>query len=362
MDETLRVGLIGYGYAGKTFHAPLIAAVPGLRLATVASSDPARVRADWPDMPVEPSPEALIARPDLDLVVVATPNDTHAPLASRALAEGRHVVVDKPFTITADEARALRDQAAAAGRLLAVFHNRRWDADFLTLRRLIERGELGEVVAFESRFDRYRPAVRARWREQTGPGSGVWYDLGPHLLDQALRLFGPPEAIWADLAAQRAGAVTDDYFHVQLRYGPLRAILHASMLAPAAGPRFVVHGTRGSYVKRGLDPQEDALRAGARPPRAGWGEDPRPGELTVWAGEAAETRALPSLPGDYPAFYAAVRDAILGHGANPVPPEEAIAVMELIELARRSADERRELPYAPGRPDADAPSRPAQAP
>ena len=348
MGEMLRVGLIGYGYAGKTFHAPLVAAVPGLRLAAVASSDPARVRADWPGLPVEPSPEALIGRPDLALVVVAPPNDTHAPLAGRALAAGRHVVVDKPFTVTLGEARALRDQAAATGRLLSVFHNRRWDADFLTVQRLIAGGELGDVVAFESHFDRYRPAVRARWRELAGPGSGVWYDLGPHLLDQALRLFGPPEAIWADVAAQRDGAVTDDYFHAQLRYGPMRAILHASMLVPAVGPRLVVHGTRGSYVKYGLDPQEDALKAGERPPVAGWGEDPSPGALTVWAGEAAETRALPSLPGDYPAYYAAVRDAILEAGPNPVPPDEAIAVMELIELGRRSSDERRELPYAAG--------------
>lgn len=345
MDEPLRVGLLGYGYAGRTFHAPLVAAVPGLRLAAVASRDPARVRADWPALEVEPTPEALIARPDLDLIVVATPNSTHAPLASLALAAGRHVVVDKPFTVTLAEARALRDQAAAAGMLLSAFHNRRWDADFLTARRLIDAGALGRVVHFESHFDRYRPEVRGRWREVAGPGSGVWYDLGPHLIDQALQLFGPPEAIWADLAAQRDGAATDDYFHARLRYGPLRVILHAAMLVPAEGPRLVVHGTLGSYVKRGLDPQEDALRAGGRPPLAGWGEDPRPGALTVWAGDAADERPVPSEAGDYPAYYAAVRDAILGRGPNPVTPEEAIRVMELIELGLRSAEERREVAW-----------------
>lgn len=345
MPETIRVGLVGYGYASKTFHAPLIAGVAGLELAAVASRDPAKVRADWPGLDVEPSPEALIARPDLGLIVIATPNDTHAPLAERALAAGKHVVVDKPFTVTLDEAVALREAADRAGRVLSVFHNRRWDADFLTLRWLQASGELGRIVHFESHFDRYRPAVRVRWREQAGPGSGIWYDLGAHLADQALQLFGPPEAVWADLAAQREGALTDDYFHVQLRYGPLRAILHGGMLVAAPGPRLIVHGTRGSYIKHGLDAQEDALRAGVRPPAPDWGVDPQPGTLTIWAGDAAETRPLPSQPGDYPAYYAALRDAILGRGANPVPPEQAIAVMRLLELARRSAEQRRELPW-----------------
>jgi predicted dehydrogenase len=345
MDPTVRAGLIGYGYAGKTFHAPLLAATPGVRLTAVASSDPAKVAADWPGLAVEPSAEALLARADLDLIVIATPNVTHAALAERALAAGRHVVVDKPFTVTLAEAEALRARAGAAGRLVAVFHNRRWDADFLTLRRLIDDGVLGQLALVESRFDRYRPRVRDRWRERPGPGSGIWHDLGAHLADQALQLFGPPEAIWADIAAQRDGATTDDYFHVQLRYGPLRVILHAGMLAAAPGPRLLVQGTLGSYVKHGLDTQEDALKAGARPPAPGWGVDPVAGALTRWDDGRAETRDQPSLPGDYPAYYAAVRDAILGRGPNPVPPEQAIAVMRLIELGQRSAAERRELPW-----------------
>lgn len=345
MDPVVRAGLIGYGYAGKTFHAPLLAAAPGVELAAVASSDPQKVAADWPGLPVEPTPEALIARADLDLIVVATPNVTHAALARQALAAGRHVVVDKPFTVTLAEAEALRAQAAAAGRLLSVFHNRRWDADFLTLRRLIADGALGAVTLLESRFDRYRPVVRDRWRERPGPGSGIWHDLGPHLADQALQLFGPPEALWADIAAQRHGGAADDYFHVQLRYGPLRVILHAGMLAAAPGPRLLAQGTLGSYVKYGLDAQEDALKAGGRPGGPGWGADPRPGALTSWAGGREETRELPSLPGEYPAYYAAVREAILGRGPNPVPPEQAIAVMRLIELGERSSAERRELPW-----------------
>lgn len=343
MHESLGVGLVGYGFAGQTFHAPLIAAVPGLRLAAVASSAPARVAADWPALPVEATPAALFARDDLALVVIATPNASHYLLASAALAAGKHVVVDKPFTVNLAEAVALRDQAAAAGLTLAVFHNRRWDGDFLTLRRLIAGGELGTVVYFESHFDRYRPEVRGRWREQAGPGSGLWYDLGPHLLDQALVLFGSPETLCADLVAQRAGAATDDYFHVQLRYGPLRVILHATMLAPVPGPRFSVHGTQGSYVKLGLDTQEDQLKAGQRPPTAGWGDDTLAGALTLWHDGVSTTRPLPTLSGDYPAFYSAMRDAIRGVGPNPVPPDQAITVMALLEQARQSAETGRTL-------------------
>lgn len=338
MTRPLGVGLVGYGFAGQTFHAPLIAAVPGLRLAAIASSNPQRVAADWPDLPVEAEPEALFARDEIDLVVIATPNSSHYPLAAAALAAGKHVVVDKPFTVSLAEARALKVQAEASGRSLAVFHNRRWDADFLTLRTLIREGTLGEIVYLESHFDRYRPEVRERWREQVGPGSGIWYDLGPHLLDQALQLFGSPRAISADLLAQRRGAVTDDYFHVQLHYGALRVLLHASMLVAAPGPRFIVHGTRGSYTKLGLDPQEEQLRAGLRPQNEGWGVDSRDGSLTLWQDGRSQTRTLATVPGNYPAFYSAMRDSINGIGPNPAPADDAIAVMELIELGFRSAE------------------------
>jgi len=347
MTRPLGVGLVGYGFAGQIFHAPLIAALPGLRLTAIASSNPQRVAADWPDLPVEAEPEALFAREAIDLVVIATPNSSHYPLAAAALAAGKHVVVDKPFTVSLSEAKALKAQAEASGRSLAVFHNRRWDADFLTLRTLIREGTLGEIVYLESHFDRYRPEVRERWREQAGPGSGIWYDLGPHLLDQALQLFGPPEAIHADIVAQRQGAVTDDYFHVQLLYGARRVVLHASMLVAAPGPRFIVHGTRGSYTKMGLDPQEEQLRAGLRPQHAGWGIDRRDGTLTLGQDGAAQTHALATVPGNYPAFYTAMRDAIHRRGTTPVPADEAIAVMELIELGRQSAETGTTVAYVP---------------
>ncbi len=344
MSNTVRVGIVGYGYASKTFHAPLIASVPGLHLTTISSSDPAKVHADWPDIAVEASPDALFARADLDLLVIPTPNNTHYPLARRALTAGKHVVVDKPFTVTLAEARDLQALAEQNGRVLSVFHNRRWDADFLTVRQLISTGDLGRIVAFESHFDRYRPEVQTRWREQVGPGSGLWYDLGPHLLDQALQLFGLPEALQADLACQRDDAQTDDYFHVQLRYDRMRVILHGSVLVPAPGPRFVVHGTQGSYVKYGLDPQEAVLKVGRRPPAIDWGADPCDGVLTLWQDGTAHSGSLPTIPGTYPVYYAAVRDAILGQAPNPVPPTDALQVMALLELGSRSRHERRELP------------------
>lgn len=347
MPNTLNVGIVGYGFATKTFHAPLVAGVPGLHLAAISSSDPAKVRADWPGVPVDPSPEALLARPEIDLVVIPTPNTTHFPLARAALAAGKHVVVDKPFTVTLAEARTLETEAQNAGRILSVFHNRRWDADFMTLRQAIERGELGRIVHFESHFDRYRPEVRARWREQSLPGSGLWYDLGAHLLDQMLQLFGRPESISLDLALQRDGAQSDDWFHAVLRYGQCRCVLHASALVPMPAPRFSVHGSLGSFIKHGLDPQEDCLKAGIRPPAPNWGADPLSAELTFWPEGVSRTTRRDCLPGDYLAYYLGVRDAILGQGPNPVPAEDAIEVIELIELGTQSAREGRVLPVSP---------------
>jgi predicted dehydrogenase len=339
VPETISVGIVGYGFATKTFHAPLVAGTPGLRLAAVASSDPVKVHADWPDVAVDATPEQLFARADIDLVVIPTPNQTHFPLARQALAAGKHVVMDKPFTVALDDARTLKTEAEAAGRVLSVFHNRRWDSDFLTLKRVIATGELGRIVHFESHFDRYRPDVRPRWREQAIPGSGLWYDLGSHLLDQAVQLFGLPESIALDLARQREAAGADDWFHAILRYGQMRVILHGSALVPRPAARFTVHGSLGSFIKCGLDPQEDALKAGARPPRPDWGNDPLTAAVTVCNSGVCESRELHCLAGDYPVYYTAVRDAIHGTGPNPVTPAEAIQVIGLLELGLQSAQQ-----------------------
>jgi predicted dehydrogenase len=326
--------------AGQIFHAPVIQAVPGLHLVTIQSRQRERVRSDWPEVWVSQTFEEVIENPHLDLVVIATPNATHFELARRALEAGKHVVVDKPFTLSLLEAQTLARLAQERGRLLSVFQNRRWDGDFLALRRMLEAGTLGEVVYFESHFDRFRPEVQNRWREQEGPGSGIWYDLGPHLADQALLLFGWPQAIFADIGKQRQGAQAPDYFHVLLRYPRLRVVLHASALVPGGSPRFVVHGTVASYVKHGLDTQEKALREGLRPGEPGFGLDPWPGQL-YRPDRAPEP--VPTEPGDYRRYYEAVRDAIRGQGPNPVPPEQAVRLMALIEAGLRSAELHQEI-------------------
>jgi predicted dehydrogenase len=349
-DMPLNVALVGYGLAGKVFHAPLITTTPGLRLAAVVSSRRDEVSADLPGTKPVDSLGAALAGGGIDLVVIATPNDSHAPPAAIASAAGCHVVVDKPFTVTVGEAEALRDQALSAGVVLSVFHNRRWTTDFLAVRRLIETGALGEVVQCEIRFDRFRPLVRDRWREREGPGAGVWYDLGSHLVDEALQLFGAPEAIWADLAAQRDGARSaTDWFHAVLRYPRLRVVLHSGAITAAPGPVFAVHGTGGSFVKHGLDPQEDQAKQGMKPGEPGWGVDPNPGVLTTVDADGRERRSTPAAPaGDYGRYYAQVRDAIWGRGPNPVPPEQAIGVMRLIELGLESARTRCELAIPAG--------------
>lgn len=348
MTRPIRVGVLGYGFATATFHAPLINAVPGLQLAAISSRQPERVLADWPQVQALSSAQQLLARQDIDVVVIPTPNDTHYELACQALAAGKHVVVDKPFTVTTAQARDLMARAQQAGRLLSVFQNRRWDADFLAVKEVLASGKLGRLVHFESHFDRFRPLVRERWRESTAPGGGLWYDLGPHLLDQALQLFGPPDTVLLDMATQRDQAQADDWFHVLLRYGNLRVILHASTLSAHLGPRYMLHGTEGSYCKWGMDPQEDALRAGARPQRVEpngplqWGMDPQPGVLRRPA-DSGHDQTLQGPAGDYTAYYAQLRDALKNQGPNPVPAEQALQVMELIERGLQSWQQGRVL-------------------
>lgn len=342
-DRPLGVALVGYGLAGRVFHAPLIAHTPGLRLHTVVSSAAEKVRADFPDVRVVADPAQAFADPAIDLVAIATPNHLHAPQAIAALEAGRHVIVDKPFALSSAQAREVFAAAQRAGRIASVFQNRRWDADFLTLRALVASGALGEVAELHSHFDRFRPQVPDRWRERAGPGSGLWFDLGPHLLDQALHLFGPPLSLQADIAVQRGEAVVDDWFHVVLRYARLRVILHAGSLVAANGLRFAAHGRSGSFIKHGLDPQEAALREGVQPGSPGWGEDPQPGELTTLEDGQLLQRSLQGPPGDYRACYAAMRDAILGHGAPPVSAEDALQLMQLLEAAAASASSGRSI-------------------
>lgn len=328
-SETIRVGLVGYGLAGSVFHAPLIRACRRLKLAAILTSRDVLERVGSVDELIDKS----------DLVVVASPNATHFPIARQALEAGRYVVVDKPFTVTLNEADELIRIAAERKRILSVFHNRRWDGDFLTVRELLP--SLGDVLLFEAHWDRFRPAIKQGWREEPEPGSGLWNDLGPHMIDQALQLFGTPDAIEADILAQRRDALVDDYFDVNLHYSPLRVCLRSSSMIAAPRPRFAVHGNGGSFVKFGLDPQEAQLRAGVHPGDPGYGMDVEHGTLVRADGSRA---SVPTERGDYLKFYEGTAAAILDGAQVPVSAEDARKGLELIDLARRASELGQRLP------------------
>jgi scyllo-inositol 2-dehydrogenase (NADP+) len=348
VDE-LRVALLGYGLAGAVFHAPLITSVPGLRLAVVVTSNPeraARATREHPGVVVLDAVERVWKRAgELDLVVVATPNRTHGPLALAALDAGLPVVVDKPMAVDAAEGQALVDRARARGLLLTVFQNRRWDGDLLTVRRLLDQGALGRVWRFESRFERWRPAPKPGWRESGGPedAGGILNDLGSHLVDQALHLFGPATLVYGELDRRRPGMRVDDDAFVALTHtSGLRSHLWMSSVAAQLGPRLRVLGDRAAYVKHGLDGQEEALRAGRRPDGPGWGEEPpdRWGLL----GTEEQARPVPTEPGAYQRFYQGLVAALRHQSPPPVDPADAVAALRVLDAARRSADERAAVP------------------
>ncbi|MEW2161919.1 Gfo/Idh/MocA family oxidoreductase [Streptomyces sp. NPDC007084] len=347
----LRVGLVGYGLAGSVFHAPLITATEGLTLDTVVTSNPERqeqARAEFGDgLRFAATPDDLWARADeLDLIVIASPNKTHVPVATAALKAGLPVVVDKPIAGTAAQARELAALADERGLLLSVFQNRRWDNDFLTLQGLVAEGELGEVWRFESRFERWRPQLKGGWRESGDPAEigGLLYDLGSHVVDQALVLFGPAASVYAESDIRRTGAATDDDTFIAITHtSGVRSHLYVSATTAQLGPRFRVLGSRAGYVKYGLDPQEADLREGKRPGGAdAWGEEPRSLWGRVGSGESPLTgggRPQPTVPGAYPAYYAAVAAALRDGAPNPVTAHAAAAALDVLEAARRSAHE-----------------------
>jgi len=333
----IRVGVIGFGFVSKTFHVPLLKATDGYRITAVSSSRPGDVSGVLPDVEVVSDPKVLAMHPDIDLVVIASPNETHALLAEAAMGAGRNVVVDKPFTITVEEARHLATVAREKDVVLSVFQNRRWDSDFLTIQDAIHQDLLGKIVLFESRIDRYRPEVRDRWREVPGPGAGLLYDLGPHLIDQTLVLFGIPDSVQATLAKQRRGARTDDFFQLVLRYGEMVATLGAGSLVSGGSARFSVHGDRASVVKQKPDIQEDQLRAGVVPGSQEWGVDPD--DAVLYEGTTGDTRVLKTARGDQRGYYVALREALHRRAPNPVPPEQGATVMAIIEAGLRSEND-----------------------
>jgi scyllo-inositol 2-dehydrogenase (NADP+) len=342
------VGLIGFGLAGRAFHAPVIRAVQGLRLAAIVKRNGDEAAEAYPDVKIVRSVDELLAVPSIRLIVIATPNQTHFPLAKLCLESGRDVVVDKPFTTSIDEALKLFHTAREHGRLVTAYHNRRFDADFQALREVLKQGTLGRVVRFESHYDRFRPTPKSgAWRETPGPGSGVLFDLGPHLIDHALTLFGSPEQVSADVRIERTGMATDDAFDLTFYYrDSLRAKLQATMLCATPRPRFLVLGEQGTFVKQSFDPLENQLRLGQVPQGDSWVLEKAEnwGQLTVIEEGKDVVWKIPS-EGDWRQFYLNVRDAILGKEELIVTPQQILNVMVGLELAQESNAQRRTLPW-----------------
>ncbi len=345
--RALRWGVVGFGLAGRIFHAAVIDAVDGLELAAIVQRRGDDARTAYPRLSVFRTLEEMLASANVDGVTIATPNDTHAALARQCLEAGKHVVVDKPLTVTSTDAGDLIALARARRRILTVYQNRRWDGDFLTIQQLLRSQVLGELRSYESHFDRFRPVVKAgAWRESAVAGSGVLLDLGSHLVDQALVLFGEPAAVYADVRRERPGAKADDAFDLRLFYPEHAVWLRASCLAALPAIRFIVHGTKASYRKFGLDPQEDRLRAGDLFQSKPWGQEPEIawGTLTRATDAGAETSSVPTLPGDYRNFYSNVRDAIFGIAELAVPPVGAWRTLRILEWAQQSSEQRTVVP------------------
>lgn len=347
MSTPIKVGLVGFGISAKVFHAPFITNSPHYQLVSVVERHKQESKEKFPDVQVVRSIEELLQNGAIDLVVITTPNETHFPYAKAALEAGKHVVLEKPVTNTSAEAKQLLEIANRSGKILSVYQNRRYVSDFLTIRDILDKQLLGEVHTFEGHYDRYRAEARPQaWREHVLPGSGILYDLGPHLLDQVLYLFGLPQTIAADIRMQRPHAKVDDYFDLRLDYGFLKVILQAGMLVREPGPRYLIHGIKGSFVKSGEDPQEALLRAGALPVGDDWGKENEAiyGILHAELNGKVVRELYPSLKGDYARYYKNLYESI----ANNKPAKERIEhgynTIRLIELAFESHQKKCTLP------------------
>jgi len=342
----IRVGLIGFGLGGRVFHGPLVSSVEGLELAAVLERTSNKAQERYPGIITYRALEELLADSSISLIVVATPNGTHFELARRILSAGKHAVIDKPMAVTSAEIAALIRLAAEHKVLLAPFHNRRWDGDFLTVQKLLREETLGRLVSFASRFDRWRPQMPADrlWTEAPGEG-GVLLNLGPHLADQAMVLFGKPQAVSAEVLRERDGEGANDCFTIRLRYPDLLVTLAANYLSLPAGPRFHLRGTKGNYWKHGLDPQEAALGKTTRIADLSWGREPASawGALHIGIEGGAVNRPVEPVPGDYRLYYAGIRDALLGKAPPPVTALDAWRAAQVLEWATESSEQRREI-------------------
>lgn len=326
----IETALVGYGFSGRTFHAPFLKNLPDYNLKSVVSSQGADVKEFLPNVKIESSFESALKDESIELIVLATPNETHYPFAKKALEAGKHVVIDKPFTVVSEEGLDLIEVAQKHQKQLTVFHNRRWDGDFLTIKHLLNEGVLGDIYLYEAHFHRYRPLVRSeRWKEAALKGSGTLYDLGAHLLDQAIQLFGLPDSIEADILEQRPGSITVDYFHLILAYGQRRVILKSSSLIYQPGPRYQIHGTKGSYLKSGIDPQEQDLIAGKNPLDPNWGMGSAEDDGLLH--HDGKNHKIETIPGNYAHFYHQFAKSIRLNTPPPVLAKDALQVIQLIE-------------------------------
>jgi scyllo-inositol 2-dehydrogenase (NADP+) len=344
LNDPIRVGVVGFGLAGRVFHTAVVNAVSGMKLAAIVQRTGDEAALAYPNATIARSVDELLSDETIRLVVVATPSPSHFEVAQTCLNAGRHVVVDKPFTLTSDEAAQLVRLARKQKTLLAVYHNRRWDGDYQTIRQILAAGTLGRIVTFETHLDRFRPKPRLSvWRENGGPGGGILYDLGPHLLDQVVQLFGIPAMVEADVRIERDDSLADDAFDIRLNYPRLTVFARSTLTARTPGPRYVIHGTAGSFVKFGIDPQEEDTKNGMTYNDPAWGREPEEdwGSLHL---DGESPRRIPTEPGDYRRYYENVRDAINGLAPLAVPGEDGWKVMRLVELARESSAQHKSLP------------------
>jgi scyllo-inositol 2-dehydrogenase (NADP+) len=346
--QQINTGIIGYGMSARVFHAPFIHANPKFKISKIVERHNQVSKEDYPYVDVVTSTDDLLYDESIQLIVITTPNKSHYPLAKKALLAGKHVIIEKPFTISSKEADDLISISDETNLILSVYHNRRWDGDFLTVKNILNQGYLGKVVEYESHFDRFRNYFkRDAWRENNVSGSGILYDLGPHLIDHALQLFGNPNEITADIRIQREGGQTDDQFEVKLHYDKLKATLKAGMLVREPSPRFLLYGTQGTFIKYGLDPQEADSKSGMIPIHPRWGVDNQSnwGTLNTNINGLHFRGNIETLRGCYQKFYENIFEAITNKEDLAVKPEEARDVIKIIELAFQSSREKKTVPF-----------------
>jgi scyllo-inositol 2-dehydrogenase (NADP+) len=346
MNKIIKAGVAGYGMSAQVFHIPFLTTVDGYALTTILERSKSESKEKFPDVKIVRTIDELVADPNTDLIVITTPNDTHFEYASKALRAGKHVVLEKPFTNTIEEAKELISMAKSSDRIFSVYHNRRYVSDFLTIKKLVSENMLGQVHEYSCNFDRYRPELKlSSWREKPEPGSGILYDLGPHLIDQALVLFGLPKTITADIRIQRKNGKVDDYFNIWLDFGFTKAVLHSSMLVREMGPRYMVQGTLGSFIKYGDDPQEAMLKEGAIPIGDDWGREPKEfdGLLHTEINGEIIRKTIPSVKGNFGYYYTNLYQTIVNGAPLLEKPEHGYNTIRLIELALQSSNEKKTI-------------------